>query len=144
MYLQPMLLPTVALVRLSQTHRHWSCGDGCGEIQFYSIGRAGPGPSQPRFTRSASINHHKLGVLITVGNRDVVLVWGDGRPREGRPHTNSTLLLFSVCPHCVGLSHGNNKSIFVFDEDVSSDKSTISVVIMYTFPFLMKTWSCPS
>ena len=71
MYLQPMLLPTVALLRLSQKNRHWPGGDWsdwCGEIQFYTSD--GTGPSQPRFTISASINPHKLtvtrGVLITI------------------------------------------------------------------------------
>ena len=85
MYLQPMLLPTVAVSGQwgdSQKDRQ----SGCGEIQFYSIGQDWT-PSQQRFTRSASINHHKLcWVLITIGNRDVGLCAG--------PHTQTTFLLF--------------------------------------------------
>ena len=59
--------------------------------------------------------------------------WCEGR-EEGRPHTVSLLLLFSPSPRSVGSSQGNNKSIFVFDEDVSSDKSTIFVVFIHYFP----------
>ena len=88
-------------------------------------------PSQERFTRSASINHHKLWVLITTGNRDVLLVWGD----TGKTTHLVIVLLFSVFPTSVGSSHPNNKSIFVFDKD--------SQLLLSNSPSLvMKTWSC--
>ena len=95
-----------------------------GVVRYNFTGLDGTGPSQPRFTRSASINHHKLS-QSSLQLEIEMLCWCEVRA----DHTPTLWLLFSLGPRSVGSSHGNNKSIFVFDEDVASDKSTIFVVI---------------